>query len=452
MSEQRTDLLQSRKVSRRSFLHLSGVTLGGALLAACTPVAAPATSGGGETAEQITLRFQNWFNESDMHTWQIGLDRFAEEHPEVEMKLEFASWGDTVSTIMAGAAAGNLPDIFMASDEHVPPPASVELVLDLNPFIEREPDVNVDDFAEGVSRGFNIWGHWWGFAYDQSTWGIYYNKGLFDEAGLDYPPGEGGDQWTLDEFVEVAKALTKPDGEQWGVLTNGSQYLNSAFIYSAGGRNFDDDGRECLINSPEAAEGLQFLVDLVHVHKVAPTAAELAGGGIDYFASGLAAMEFQGQWSLQSKNAEVEFDFDIGYLPIGKNKVTVTGGSGFCAAASTANPDIAWAFLKSYTSSETLADMVGRPGRGIPARWSATPAYLEAGGKAEHPSAFIEQLGWAFNDRATLASPEYGDSFSRHYGAIYETGEGDIAEAIATIAEETNAALEEKWKTVTLDI
>ncbi len=443
----------SATVSRRRFLQLASLSLAGTALAACvTP--APADGEAAEPAmETIELRFQNWFNESDMHTWQIGLDQFAEERPDVVMKLEFASWGDTTSTILAGAAAGDLPDVFMASDEHVPPVASVNLVLNLNPYIDATPDIDVDDFAHGVSRGFNFWGRWWGFPYDQSTWGIYYNKTLFDEAGLAYPPTEGQTQWSLSEFVEAATALTKPEGEQWGALVGGSQYLHSAFIYSAGGRNYDDDGRECLIASPESASALQWMIDLVYEHQVAPTAAEMAGsGGIDYFAAGLVAMELQGQWDLQSKNAEVGFDFDIGFLPIDAVQSTVTGGSGFCCSNGTDYPDAAWEFLASYTSSETLAEMVGRPGRGIPARWSATPAYLEAGGKAEHPGAFVEQLQWAFNDRATLASPQFNDSWARHYGAIYETGEGDIEAALALIQDETNEALAEKWQSVTIDV
>lgn len=132
------------------------------------------------------------------------------------------------------------------------------------------------------------------------------------------------------------------------------------------------------------------MVGLMYVHQVSPTVAELAGGGsIDYFTSDLVAMELQGQWDLQSKNAEVGFDFDFGFLPISEVQSTVTGGSGFCCSSGSEYPDTAWEFLASYTSTETLADMVGRPGRGIPARWSATPAYLGAGATSlilEHSS------------------------------------------------------------------
>lgn len=107
----------------------------------------------------------------------------------------------------------------MASDEHVPPVASVGLVLNLNPYIEATAGFGTDDFAAGVSRGFNFWGRWWGFLYDQSTWGIYYNTGMFEEAGISTPPTEGQTQWSLEEFVEAAKVLTKPDGEQWGLTS-----------------------------------------------------------------------------------------------------------------------------------------------------------------------------------------------------------------------------------------
>jgi multiple sugar transport system substrate-binding protein len=452
----------SQRVSRRQFLQLSSLAVGGLTLAACVPVsttapaAAPSSAGAAApAAEQVTLRLQNWFSEGDLGAWQIGLDMVAEAHPEINLQLEFNPYSETAVRIMAEAAANNVPDLIMASNEHTPVLACSELLMDLNPFIEQNPDVNPDDFAAGVSQGFNMWGRWWGFPYDHSTWGIFYNKGLFDEAGIAYPASEGGEPWTVDEFVEVAKALTKPDGEQWGVWYPGggpTQYLDSCFIYSAGGRNFDDNLRQCIINSPESARGIQFLVDLVHVHKVAPSRSELAGGDIDYFASGLAAMHINGQWDLLGKNQTSEFDFEIAYLPIIDIKRGVTGGSGFCISATTGHPDEAWTWLSMFTSTEVLSDMVGRTGRGIPARWSGTPAYLEAGGSAEFPSVFIEQLEWAFNDRSVVAFYEFIDSYNRHLEPIFTSGEGSIEEALAAVQDETNAAMDEKWANCTLSI
>jgi multiple sugar transport system substrate-binding protein len=465
--------MNKKKLTRRDFLRMGTVTVAGSIVAACQPqvvektveiekevevtrqvevekevevtVVAP-----GE--EPVTLSLQNWFGEGDMWAWQIGLDKVKAAYPNINIKLEYNDYGETAVKIIARAAAGDMPDLIMASNEHTPILACSELLLDLNPYIELEPDVDPDDFAAGVSQGFNMWGRWWGFAYDHSTWGVFYNKTLFDEAGVDYPPSEGGEPWTMEEFVETAKALTKPDGEQWGVWFPENQYLDSCFIYSARGRNFDDDLRTCIINSPESAAGIQAIVDVMHKHKVAPTPAELAGATVDYFSSGIAAMHVNGQWDLHSKNTTCDFPFDIAYLPILNMKRGVTGGSGFCISATSEHPNEAWKWLKMFTSAEVLSVMVGRTGRGIPARWSATPAYLEAEGRAEHPSVFIEQLQWAFNDRSVVAFYEFIDSYNRHLEPIFATGEGDIEEALARIEEETNQAMDEKWKSCTLDI
>jgi len=453
-------MVDKNRMTRRSFLYASAVATGGALLVACTPAAAPsaAPADGGAAApaaEKVTLRLQNWFSEGDIGAWQIGLDMVAESHPEIEIKLEFNPYSDTAVKIMAEAAAGNVPDLIMASNEHTPILACSQLLMDLNPFIETDPGVNPDDFAPGVSQGFKMWDRWWGFPYDQSTWAVYYNKAMFDAAGIEYPGGVGSEPWTIDEFVEVAKALTKPDGEQWGVWYPGAtpnQYLDSCFIYSAGGRNFDDGLRECIIDSPESAKGLQFIVDLMHTHKVAPTPAELSGGDIDYFASGLAAMHINGQWDLMGKNTTTDFDFDVAYLPIIDLKRGVTGGSGFCVSSTTAHADEGWTWLSEFTSGEVLGDMVGKTGRGIPARWSAADTYLEGAGKAENAGIFIDQLSSAFNDRSVVAFYEFIDSYTRNISPIYASGEGSIEDALAKVAEDTNAAMEEKWSGCTLII
>ena len=445
-------MLSKTIVSRREFLKASALGGGAVALAACAP-AAPAAPAVVPANETVTLRMQNWFGESDMWAWQIGIDKAKVAFPKINLALEYEDYGTTATKIVASAAAGTVPDVIMASTDHTPLLASSKLFLNLNPFIELEAAaVNVDDFAPGISKGFKLWGRWWGFPYDHSTFGVYYNKDLFAKAGVAEPPGEGGKPWSLDDFVDAAKALTLPDGKQWGMAMGwDANYLATNFIYTMNGRCFDDDLRKCVINSPEAASGIQWLVDLFVKHKVTPSVAEQAGAPVDYFAAGLSAMNFNGQWDLLGKNKTSGFPFEIGYLPIGPTKKSVTGGSGFCPSASTKYPQQCWDFVKTFTSKETLEPMVGRTGRGIPARTSAMPSYLSSGGRASHPNVFIEQLSWSFNDRLSLAMFEFNDAYTREMQAVF-SGTAEVMPALDNIAEATNTAVEEKWKNATLDI
>ncbi len=180
------------RMTRRSFLRASAAVTGGALLAACAPSQPAAAPAGGEAAapaqEQVTLRLQNWFSEGDIGAWQIGLDRAAESNPEIAIKLEFNPYGETAVKIMAEAAAGNVPDLIMASNEHTPILACSQLLMDLNPFIERNPEVDLDDFAAAYLAGLQDVGPLVGLPHDHSTWAIYYNQAMFDEASTSSTP------------------------------------------------------------------------------------------------------------------------------------------------------------------------------------------------------------------------------------------------------------------------
>lgn len=441
------------RLSRRALLRTSALAAGGLAVAAGaarSATAAPARQDGAP----VRLRLQNWFSDTDMQDWQIGLDMVKAMHPNIEIALEFAPYEETVTRTLVGATAGDLPDLIMASTDHTPSLVTSGVLADLNPYIEADGDVNPEEFAKGVAQGFNMWGRWWGFPYDVSTWGIYYNKDMFDAAGVAYPPAFGEPPWTWEQFLAAATALTKPNGEQWGVWWGGdpwNQYLASNFIYGTGGRNFDDDLRRSIIHSEEAAAGLQFMVDLIHRHQVAPTPAETAGGDINYFESGLCAMMLDGQWALGRTTRAVEFPFDVSYFPLAQEKRVVTGGSGFAMSATTAYPEEAWQWLKAFTSPEVLAAMIGSTGRGIPARLSATQSYIDA---AATPNAaiFVEQLDYSFNDRSVLGFPEFLDSFARNLEPIYNTGEGSILDALAQVEAEANQVLDEKWADVKIDI
>ena len=118
-----------------------------------------------------------------------------------------------------------------------------------------------------------------------STLALYYNKKLFDDAGLPYPT----ENWTWNDLLSAARKLTidgNKDGvpEQWGIQMNAN--WENGFEYwvaAAGGRLISEDGKKIVgyMDSPEAIRALKFYADLYHKYRVAPPPVDLqawAGG------------------------------------------------------------------------------------------------------------------------------------------------------------------------------
>ena len=105
---------------------------------------------------------------------------------------------------------------------------------------------------------------------------VYYNKGLFDAAGVAYPTAD----WTWDSFMDTAKSLTTDsdsDGttDQWGVVATDWPPAQM-FIWQAGGDVISDDLATSPIDSPEAVEGMNFRLSLSYNPELSPSAETIA--------------------------------------------------------------------------------------------------------------------------------------------------------------------------------
>lgn len=281
--------------------------------------------------------------------------RFEDRHPGVTVELT-----TTDQNILI--AAGEAPDLIKTGDLHIA--ATKDLFLDLKPYMERdEEEVQRADFFPNAVDSL---------VFDEKQLGLptffnvgllYYNKGMFDAAGIDYP----NDSWTQQDFLEAAKTLTVQDGDtytQWGtstVLGWWGEWL--IHVRQAGGDWMIDD--KCVLDSKEAIEGLQLFYDKTTsgTHKIAPSIIDDALGG---FAGGKTAMEYGGHTGLWvSYNSTEGLEWDIATLPEG---IARKDGAEFAVDAygiynDSENKEAAWAFLKFLTGqegAELMADL-GRP-------------------------------------------------------------------------------------------
>ena len=227
-----------------------------------------------------------------------------------------------------------------------------DVLLDLEPFVTRDGyDLGqLADQGVGVFKTAN--GGQFGLPRDLNVIALYYNKAMFDAAGIPYPD----DTWDWAKLVEVGKQLTKDadsDGkvDQWGLYTETSDMENYwlSLVWQNGGAFFGADGKSTALTTAQATGGVQFLQDLIYKDKILAEPAIFAETG-DAFEQGLAAMEINGSWLVPTDLA-AGLDFGIAPLPKGPaGRFTSVNPTGVVVYKSTKAPDAAWEFVKYLVS------------------------------------------------------------------------------------------------------
>lgn len=346
---------------RTLFSVLSLLVVMALVVTACV-AQAPAGGGaaGGEQAaagEATTIRITCWESGDALEPFNNAIEKFQAANPDIKVQLECIPQ-EYGTKLLAQLAAGSAPDIFQNGDGDVAKYVREGAVAPLDDFISGADGLDMNVFFPGVASFGQVDGQTFYLTKDYSPLVLYYNKKLFDEAGVDYPTAD----WTWDDVLAAAQALTKPDGEQWGIQVPNSwgdlTWLRGVLplIYQNGGSVISEDGTKTdgYLNSPETIAALQWYVDLIQTHKVAPSKADIdALAGVDLFQTGKVAMLWTGRWPLKDFLANPDLEFGTSGLPAGPaGKANALCWAGFTLNANSDKKDAAWKFLKYIAAGE----------------------------------------------------------------------------------------------------
>jgi multiple sugar transport system substrate-binding protein len=268
-------------------------------------------------------------------------------------------------------AGGTAPDVFELNYENFVTYADKGLLLDLNPMMKADTTLDPNVYSERANSAFNYKGMQLGLPATFSTVMLFYNKDLFDKAGVAYPTAD----WTWTDAVAAGKKLTDPATGQWG-LYYGIQFWE--FYKKAAQNNckfFNDDKTQVLIDSPECVAALQTMVDMVKKDKVIPTTAEMGGQSDgDMFKAGKLAMDVTGIWMFASYK-DAPFKWDITVEPGMATKATHFFANAANVFAATKHPQEAYTWVKFFTSDPEVAKIRIASGWELPAL--KDPAYFK---------------------------------------------------------------------------
>lgn len=320
---------------------------------------------------QVTLQFMGWeASPLETESVQRGLRRFEELNPGI--KVEYIPVGGDeyhtrLLTMMAGNAA---PDVFFINAEgYYRNFARRGVLLELDEYFYQS--LSLDDFIPMEQDKMLVDGKIYGTSSCVVAPVLYYNKDLFDKAGLPYPPSDPKEAWTWDEFIEVAKQLTiEQNGRvtQFGVYGFENMHPREAAIYSNNGLIFSEDYSK-LDMSPKAQEALTKILELRTVHKVSPPAAFLEQSGMNaaqILQTGRVAMVADGSWALQEL-AKMNFSVGVGVLPIMERPITAGTAHLHSIWSGTKHPEEAWKLVEFLSSEEYQIGLV-REGLWMPNR------------------------------------------------------------------------------------
>lgn len=270
------------------------------------------------------------------------------------------------------------------------------LMVDLRPLIDRDRYDMTDFYPRGIEAAqYRPDGSFdptvnFGLPANLSSTLFVFNKTLFDEAGLPYPPADWDDKtWTHEVLLETAKKLTKDiDGDgkidQYGVqATFPHMGVQSGYMaWSVGMDLLNEDRTKAIVDDPKIVEAFQYWVDLVIKHKVSPPPAatrEWIAQGIR-FQAGKVAMSVFGTWNIgeyQKNIKDFEWDVAVNPLPtVDYKRVQNFGPNLFTILKGTGHLDEAWEVLKIFVGPEAMKSAARNEGR-PPSRKSLADFYIE---------------------------------------------------------------------------
>ena len=312
----------------------------------------------GEDAEEVTITYAN-FNASggNEETLQKMYEAFHEEYPNITVEIETIASADYFTTMQTRVAGGTAPDCYELNIENFAAYAN-------NGALEEITGVDLGGLDETALGAFTVDGKQYGLPGNFSNVLLFYNKDLFDQAGVDYPTAD----WTQDDLQAAAEAIRALGDDIFGYyqpLTYNEFYKVAAQF---GGSLLNEDKTEFTINAPENVAAAQMMADRVLVSNVQPTDVQMGGiGDWDLFMSGRLGMIPTGIWAFNTFTEGCDFDWDVAVEPGQVQKATHFFSNACVINAKSEHKDAAAAWITWLTSSPKSAEIRIEAGWDLPA-------------------------------------------------------------------------------------
>ena len=283
---------------------------------------------------------------------------FTTENPAIKINpIYTGSYADTRTKVQTGLKSGEGPDVAIMFSTDLFSLLDMNAIVDIGTAAANDTQAATDlikDFYPGFMLNTQADGKTWGIPFQRSTIVLYYNKDAFKEVGLD--PEKAPETWG--EMADYAKKLTKEGRYGIEIPSTGYAYwMLQTFTLQQNGKNLmNNNGTEVYFDTPEAAKGLNYWLNLSKDGSMPANTIEWATTPTDFLEQ-KTAMMYHTTGNLTNVKTNAAFNFGVAMLPKDESRGSPTGGGNFYIFKDKpeANQEASWEFIKWMTTPERIA-------------------------------------------------------------------------------------------------
>ena len=410
---------------------------------------------GGTALAQVEITYWHGFTGPDLPVMEELVAEFNATHPDIHVTAQAIAWGPLFQQLEPAVAAGQAPDVVALNEDVITGFILRGAVAEMTPDMLAAAGVEGERFFPSLWETGVVDGKVYGVPIHSVMLVMYYNKDLFEEAGLDPddPPSN------REEFLEAATALTvdangnhpgdpgfDPSSLQRYAVGIPTPWMGGTIAYAVAAQNgvtfvgSADEGYAPTFDSEAAQEAVQFLVDIGSDHHFGPTDAT-EGSEIDAFRQGVAAMNFNGVWML-SQYRDAGLDFGVAAFPqLGTERYATWGGSSHLVLPVQRNPDPA-----KVEAAMTFIGWMTQPEQNL--KWTTAgglPTQPEVASSPEYAENPMASLSDAMANTYVLTGFPFLAQFRGAWDAAFEAALHGTAvdQALSQGVSEAAAAIQE---------
>ncbi|CAG0934807.1 hypothetical protein TFLX_03677 [Thermoflexales bacterium] len=343
-------------------------------------------------AQPHPISFMVFGDPAELKAYQTLVAAYEKKDPANQIEIiHIPDQGEYRKRLGADFAAGTPANVVLINYRRYAGLAQKGALVSLQAYLDRSTLLKAGDFyAESIQP--YIWRkEVMCIPQNISSLVVYYNKALFDAAGVPYPKSD----WTWDDFLSTAQALTNPANDQYGVGAEPSLIRVAPFIWQNGGELVANPlAARLLVDSAEAREAIQWFVDLQVKHHVVPDAVAAKSEDLESrFSNGRLGMYLDSRRVVPTFRAITAFEWDVAPLPQGKFPAGILHADAYCLTSATPDKDAAWKFIE-FANSVEGQQIIAATGRTVPSLKSVaeSAAFLDPNAKPASSQVFLDVI------------------------------------------------------------